>query len=106
EGRTRGEREEHHGCADARRRSGKFSAPLGAGRGCRRRRARAEGPGAGGLPRDRGLARRMSITLDGSGASEGIAEGEVFLLRWGVPTVPHETVPDDEVPREVERFHE
>lgn len=48
----------------------------------------------------------MSITLDGSGASEGIAEGEVFLLRWGVPTVPHETVPDDDVPREVERFHE
>jgi len=48
----------------------------------------------------------MSITLDGTGASEGIAEGEVFRLEWGVPVVPHETVPDEAVPGEVERFHE
>jgi phosphoenolpyruvate-protein phosphotransferase (PTS system enzyme I) len=48
----------------------------------------------------------MSITLDGSPASEGITEGEVFLLDWGVPVVPHETVREEEVESEVERFHE
>lgn len=48
----------------------------------------------------------MSITLDGSPASEGIAEGNVFLLDWGVPVVPHETVPEDRIEVEVERFHE
>jgi phosphoenolpyruvate-protein phosphotransferase (PTS system enzyme I) len=48
----------------------------------------------------------MSITIDGSAASEGIAEGPVFLLDWGVPVVPHETVGEEHIGREIERFHE
>ena len=48
----------------------------------------------------------MSITLDGSPASEGIGEGAVFRLDWGVPVVPHETLTEEAVPGEVERFHE
>jgi phosphotransferase system enzyme I (PtsI) len=48
----------------------------------------------------------MSITLDGSPASEGIGEGAVFRLDWGVPVAPHETVPEEDVPAERERFHE
>jgi phosphotransferase system enzyme I (PtsI) len=48
----------------------------------------------------------MSRTIDGSAASEGIAEGTVFLLDWGVPVVPHETVAEEDVPAEVQRFHD
>ena len=48
----------------------------------------------------------MSQILDGSPASEGIASGKIFLLQWGVPNVPHETVPPEQVAYEVERFHE
>ena len=48
----------------------------------------------------------MTVTLDGSPASEGIAAGKVFLLDWGVPVVPHVTVDASQVDAEVERFHE
>ncbi len=48
----------------------------------------------------------MSTVLDGSPASEGIASGPVFRLEWGVPDVPHETVAEKDVERELERFHE
>ncbi len=48
----------------------------------------------------------MSIVLDGSPASEGIASASVFRLDWGVPIVPHETLDQSKVPREVERFRE
>jgi len=48
----------------------------------------------------------MTIVLDGSPASEGIAAGKVFLLDWGVPVVPHVTVDTSQVEAEVERFHE
>ncbi len=48
----------------------------------------------------------MSLILDGYPASEGIASGKVFVLHWGVPVVPHETVPQDQVARELERFRE
>jgi phosphotransferase system enzyme I (PtsI) len=48
----------------------------------------------------------MSIVLDGLGASEGIGLGPVRVLGWGVPPVPHETVPADQVEHEVERFFE
>ena len=48
----------------------------------------------------------MSIVLDGSPASEGIASASVFRLDWGVPIVPHETLDQAGVPREVERFRE
>ncbi len=48
----------------------------------------------------------MSITLDGAPASEGIGEGAVFRLDWGVPVVPHETVGEDDVAGETARFHE
>jgi phosphotransferase system enzyme I (PtsI) len=48
----------------------------------------------------------VSTILDGSPASEGIAEGKVFHLGWGMPVVPHETIQPEEVAAEVERFHE
>ena len=48
----------------------------------------------------------MSIILDGSPASEGIGSGRVFVLDWGVPFVPHETLEEADVPIEVERFQE
>jgi phosphoenolpyruvate-protein phosphotransferase (PTS system enzyme I) len=48
----------------------------------------------------------MSIILDGSPASEGIASGKVFKLEWGVPHVPHETIREKDVKAEVARFHE
>ena len=48
----------------------------------------------------------MSIVLDGSAASEGIASGHVFRLEWGVPLVPHRSISDDDVDTEIERFRE
>jgi len=47
----------------------------------------------------------MSVILDGTPASEGIAAGKVFRLEWGVPVVPHETVAAAAVEEEVQRFH-
>jgi len=47
----------------------------------------------------------VSVTLDGSPAAEGIAEGTVFLLDWGIPVVPHETLEEGAIEGEVERFH-
>jgi len=47
----------------------------------------------------------VSIVLDGLGASEGIGLGPVRLLGWGVPQVPHETVPETRIEFEIERFH-
>jgi phosphotransferase system enzyme I (PtsI) len=46
----------------------------------------------------------VSIILDGAPASEGIGEGKVFLLDWGVPVVPHEALPEDAAAGEVDRF--
>lgn len=46
------------------------------------------------------------MVLDGSPAAEGIASGRIFVLDWGVPSVTHETVPEDRVEAEVVRFHE
>ena len=48
----------------------------------------------------------MSLILDGLPASEGIAQGRIFVLEWGVPHVPHESVAAEEVASEIERFHE
>ena len=48
----------------------------------------------------------MSVTLDGSPASEGIASGRVFRLEWGVPVVAHESISDADADSEIERFHE
>ena len=48
----------------------------------------------------------MSIILDGFPASEGIGSGPVFVLDWGVPVVPHETLEEADAPQEVERFHQ
>ena len=48
----------------------------------------------------------MSTVLDGFAAADGIAIGKALLIEWGVPEVPHEMVPPDEVEHEVERFHE
>lgn len=47
----------------------------------------------------------MSIVLDGSPASEGIASGPVFRLEWGVPVVPHRTVGEGGLTEEEDRFH-
>jgi phosphotransferase system enzyme I (PtsI) len=47
----------------------------------------------------------VSVILDGSAASEGIASGKVFHLEWGMPIVPHVTIPDERTGTEIERFH-
>jgi len=44
--------------------------------------------------------------VEGFPAAEGIALGRVHILNWGVPKVPHRMVSADEVPQEIERFHE
>lgn len=48
----------------------------------------------------------MSIILDGYPASEGMGEGRVFVLEWGVPVVPHVTIADSDAGQEVARFEE
>lgn len=48
----------------------------------------------------------MAVILDGWPASEGIASGPVFHLEWGLPIVPHVTILEDSVQKEIERFHE
>ncbi len=48
----------------------------------------------------------MGRIHEGLPISEGIAIGPVRRVRWGVPEVPHLTVPEEQVDREVERFHE
>lgn len=48
----------------------------------------------------------MSIILDGNPASEGMGEGRVFVLEWGVPVVPHVSIEDAQAEEEVARFHE
>lgn len=48
----------------------------------------------------------MSTILDGSPASEGIAQGKIFLLEWGMPVVAHESISDDRVDDEIRRFDE
>jgi len=47
----------------------------------------------------------LAVILDGSPASEGIASGTVFRLEWGMPIVPHVTIPDEQAGFEIERFH-
>ena len=44
--------------------------------------------------------------LVGMPASPGIVIGPVHLLLWEVPEVPHRIVPDEGIPREIERLHE
>ncbi|MEZ4414531.1 MAG: phosphoenolpyruvate--protein phosphotransferase [Gemmatimonadota bacterium] len=46
----------------------------------------------------------MTLTLQGSPASEGIAEGMARRLVWRVPEVPHCTVGEDAIETEVDRF--
>lgn len=48
----------------------------------------------------------MSVVLDGSPASEGIAAGPVFLLEWGIPHVAHQSISDEGVENEILRFDE
>ena len=47
----------------------------------------------------------MTLVLDGFPASDGIASGKVFHLEWGMPLVPHVTIPAERIDAEVERFH-
>ena len=47
----------------------------------------------------------MSTVLDGLPASDGIAVGRVFHLEWGMPLVPHVTIPAVRANEEIERFH-
>jgi len=47
----------------------------------------------------------VSVILDGTAASEGIASGRVFHLEWGMPIVPHVTIPDERAEAEIQRFH-
>lgn len=46
----------------------------------------------------------MSLVLDGAPASEGIAAGPIFILEWGIPVVPHQSISDEEIDGEIERF--
>jgi phosphotransferase system enzyme I (PtsI) len=43
--------------------------------------------------------------LIGMPASPGIVIGPVHLLLWEVPEVPHRIIPDEAIPREIERLH-
>ena len=47
----------------------------------------------------------MDRTLAGIPAAPGIAVGPVYLLRWEVPEVRYRIIPDEAVPREIERLH-
>jgi phosphoenolpyruvate-protein phosphotransferase (PTS system enzyme I) len=49
----------------------------------------------------------MSVrgTFDGLPASEGLAQGKVKRIRWGIPQVPRDPIEASEVEGEVERFH-
>ena len=46
----------------------------------------------------------MPIVIDGFGVSEGIVEGRIHLLNWGVPEVAHRRVEAERVEEEVEIF--
>ncbi len=46
----------------------------------------------------------MPIIRDGVGVSEGIVEGKIQLLSWGIPEVIHRRVEADQVELEVDRF--
>jgi len=46
----------------------------------------------------------MSHTRDGFGVSEGMVEGQVRLLNWGIPEVMDRRVEPDEVDGEVQKF--
>ena len=46
----------------------------------------------------------MDRTLRGIPASSGIADGEVHLLLWEVPEVPHRVIQDEEIPAELARL--
>lgn len=48
----------------------------------------------------------MDRAIVGISASPGIVLGPVHLLRWEVPDVPHHIIPDEDVDREIERFHD
>jgi phosphoenolpyruvate-protein phosphotransferase (PTS system enzyme I) len=42
---------------------------------------------------------------DGIGASPGIVTGPAYVLRWDMPKVPHQTVPQEDVAAEIALFH-
>jgi phosphotransferase system enzyme I (PtsI) len=46
----------------------------------------------------------VTISRDGFGVSEGIVEGSVRLLNWGLPEVVHRRVEADQVEEEVQTF--
>jgi len=48
----------------------------------------------------------VPITRDGFGVSEGIVEGRVRLLSWGIPEVLDRRAKPDDLSREVERFQQ
>lgn len=47
----------------------------------------------------------MDRKLLGIPASPGIVVGSVHLLRWEIPEVRHRIVPDEAIPKEIERLH-
>ncbi len=44
----------------------------------------------------------LRLVKDGSAASPGIVEGPLFVLRWEVPRVPHDTIASADAARELE----
>ncbi len=43
--------------------------------------------------------------FDGLPASEGLSQGRVRLMRWGIPDIPRDPLPAGDEAAEVERFH-
>lgn len=48
----------------------------------------------------------MGTVFDGMPISEGIATGPIRIVRWGVPTVPHVSLPAEAADEEVARYEE
>jgi phosphoenolpyruvate-protein phosphotransferase (PTS system enzyme I) len=48
----------------------------------------------------------VSRTFDGVSISDGVAVGPIRRVRWGVPEVPHVSIPESSAEEEVERFEE
>ncbi len=44
-------------------------------------------------------------TFDGLPASEGLAQGKVKRIRWGIPPIPRDPIEASDAEAEVERFH-
>src|SRR6185437_10713372 len=122
QGRSRRERQEHHGRDDAR--GGVWIVPdhqdrrrgcgIGDGRAARPRRRRLPRDASDGRAARGGAARRGAAgkrgarvsdrQLKGIGVSPGIGVGAAIVVRWTMPEVPDRVVPRSQVEKEVRRL--